>query len=284
MSRLWAWSRGVPRGVDDGDEIEQAGERAEEGADLVWFGDGDGVRREWLSRRGRGRREQPAGVWVGGFHGLVEVIDAEGDGADEGLSEEPPLVFASIDDVDAADEEPRGEETEDAEGDEQGATGLCEDEMSESWEREREHGGHGFCAFGGMGGGGHSDGGRDAVDRGVTGSSVPPDRGPTGVFATVFGGNAEALGMERTAMLLLDETMGLALLEEESAEDRWDVGVEVVMEEEEDEDDDFLDDDDDDDDDDDEDDEFLDDDDEFLEDDEEDFEEDDDVESDDEDL
>ncbi len=43
MSGLRAWARGVPGGVDDGDEVEEAGEGAEEGADFVWFGDGDGV-------------------------------------------------------------------------------------------------------------------------------------------------------------------------------------------------------------------------------------------------
>ncbi len=128
----------------------------------------------------------------------MEVIDGEGDGAGEGLPEEPPLVIASIDDVDAADEESGGEESDDAEEDEDGASGLREDEVAEAREEERERAGEWFCAFGRMGGIGHGWGFGARFDRVMTGGSVPPDRGPTGWFARAFGGNADAQGTERT--------------------------------------------------------------------------------------
>lgn len=281
------WSRRVPGGVDDGDEVEETSEGAEEGADFVGLGDGDGVG-GFLFAGGGGRGgDESSGVGVDDLEGLVEVIDGECDGAGEGLAEEPPFVVASVDDVDAADEEAGGEEAENSDGDQEGSSWLREDEVSESREEECEDCGEWFGAFLWLGGVGHGweagaglTGGRRGVVYRPIGDPLAGDRGRSVGTRT----HREWRGL---AMLLLDEMTGVSLLEETGEDCEW-ASVEVVMEdedEEEDEDDDFLDDDDDDDDDDDEDDEFLDDDDEdFLDDDEEGFDDDDDDSDDDEDL
>lgn len=144
------------------------------------------------------RGDESAGSRVRLFERLMESIDGEGDGPGEGLAEEPPFVVSSVDDVDAADEESGGEETDDAEEDEEGASRLRESEVAEAREEEREEGGERFGAFLGGCWVGHLGGVWARFDRVMMGGSVPPVRGPTGGFARAFGGNANALGTERT--------------------------------------------------------------------------------------
>lgn len=76
--------------------------------------------------------------------GLMDVVGGEGDGAGEGLGDEPEVVVATIDGVDAADEDAGEEEAHDADEDVGGAFVLAVDGVAEAWDDA------GGDAFGGV--------------------------------------------------------------------------------------------------------------------------------------
>lgn len=154
--------------VDDCDEVEHAGDGGEEGAQFVDAADALGV-------GGRATGDGEAGLGVAtfareggaedallGVHDLevllVDVVDAEGDWADEGFAEEPDAVFLAVDDVDAADEDAAEEEAENPATDPPASPGLAAEEVAKSWEDDGEDEccgieariGHEVCRGGGV--------------------------------------------------------------------------------------------------------------------------------------
>jgi hypothetical protein len=70
------------------------------------------------------------------------LVDGDGAGADHGLSDEPEVVVLSVDDVDGADEESRGEERGECDGEDEATACLADVGVSESGKDPCEGDGH----------------------------------------------------------------------------------------------------------------------------------------------
>lgn len=138
--------RRVPPRVDDRDEVEQAGERRVERADLVEAAEGALVARVFV---GVWRPAATLGRGIGDFHRLVEGVGAEGHGADARLAGEPPEVILPIDGVDPPDEDAGEEEGKNGCADEDAAADRAEIRVAEPREEEGEERGDGLRGLGG---------------------------------------------------------------------------------------------------------------------------------------
>ncbi len=77
---------------------------------------------------------------------LVQGVDAEGDGPNESLANEPKSVLAAVDAVHPADEYAAHEEAENADSGVQTAAGLTSRGMTQTWERDGSDAGDGVKA------------------------------------------------------------------------------------------------------------------------------------------